>query len=43
MPYGDSRKVFLVVAGGNPSAERHFEDTIQNKRTLQELRRFPLL
>jgi hypothetical protein len=34
----DSRKVFLVVAGGNPSAERHFEDTIQRKRTLQEVR-----
>jgi len=32
--------VFLVVAGGNPSAERHFEDTIQRKRTLQEVRGF---
>jgi hypothetical protein len=40
MPHGDSRKVFLVVAGGNPSAERHFEDTIQRKRTLQEVRGF---
>jgi hypothetical protein len=35
-----SRKVFLVVAGGNPSAERHFEDTIQRKRTLDEVRKF---
>lgn len=40
MPHGNSRKVFLVVAGGNPSAERHFEDTIQRKRTLQEVRGF---
>jgi hypothetical protein len=36
----DSRKIFLVVAGGNSSAERHFEDTIQHKRTLEEVRRF---
>ncbi len=35
-----SRKVFLVVAGGNVSAQRHFEDTIQRKRTLEEVRRF---
>jgi hypothetical protein len=40
MSLGDSRKVFLVVAGGNPSAQRHFEDTIQRKRTLEEVRRF---
>jgi len=40
MPHGNLRKVFLVVAGGNPSAERHFEDTIQRKRTLQEVRGF---
>jgi hypothetical protein len=40
MPYGNSRKVFLVVAGGNPAAERHFEDTIQRKRNLEEVRRF---
>src|SRR5215470_6494504 len=40
MPDGNSRKVFLVVAGGNPAAERHFEDTIQRKRTLDEVRRF---
>jgi hypothetical protein len=40
MPHADSRKVFLVVAGGNPSAEKHFEDTIQRKRTLQEVRGF---
>ncbi len=35
-----SRKVFIVVAGGNTSAQRHFEDTIQRKRTLNEVRRF---
>jgi hypothetical protein len=35
-----SRKVFLVVAGGNTSAEKHFEDTLQRKRTLEEVRRF---
>jgi hypothetical protein len=35
-----SRKIFLVVAGGNPSAERHFEDTIQRTRTLDEVRKF---
>ena len=40
MPDRSSRKVFIVVAGGNPSAERHFEDTIQRKRTLDEVRRF---
>jgi len=40
MSHGNSRKVFLVVAGGNASAQRHFEDTIQRKRTLEEVRRF---
>lgn len=40
MARSDSRKIFLVVAGGNPSAEKHFEDTIQRKRTLEEVRRF---
>jgi len=41
MPHGNSRKVFLVVAGGgNPPAHRHFEDTIQPKRNLEEVRRF---
>jgi len=40
MPDPASRKVFIVVAGGNPAAERHFEDTIQRKRTLDEVRRF---
>ena len=34
------RNVFIVVAGGNTAAERHFEDTIQHKRTLAEVRRF---
>jgi hypothetical protein len=38
MPHGNLRKVFLVVAGGNTTAERHFEDTIQRKRTLEEVR-----
>lgn len=40
MPHGNSRRVFLVVAGGNPAAQRHFEDTIQRKRNLEEVRRF---
>ena len=40
MSHGNSRNVFIVVAGGNPSAERHFEDTIEHKRTLSEVRRF---
>src|SRR5437763_9946969 len=40
MSHETSRRIFLVVAGGNPSAERHFEDTIQHKRTLEEVRRF---
>jgi len=40
MSLGNQRKVFLVVAGGNASAQRHFEDTIQRKRTLEEVRRF---
>jgi hypothetical protein len=40
MSNDSSRKVFLVVAGGNASAERHFEDTIQRKRTLDEVRKF---
>jgi hypothetical protein len=40
MPLENSRKIFLVVAGGNPAAERHFEDTIQRNRNLEEVRRF---
>src|ERR1700722_4685358 len=40
MPHRHSRNVFLIVAGGNPAAERHFEDTIKRKRTLEEVRRF---
>ena len=40
MSHETSRKIFLVVAGGNRSAERHFEDTIQRKRTLDEVRTF---
>jgi hypothetical protein len=40
MPHGNSRKVFLVVAGGNAAAEQHFEDTIQRKRTIGEVRGF---
>jgi hypothetical protein len=40
MSDGNSRKVFLVVAGGNSAAERHFEDTVQRKRTLEEVREF---
>jgi hypothetical protein len=37
MAHQNLRKVFLVVAGGNPAAERHFEDTIQRKRKLEEV------
>jgi hypothetical protein len=40
MQHGNLRNVFVVVAGGNPAAERHFEDTIQRKRTIEEVRRF---
>jgi hypothetical protein len=40
MPERYLRHVFLVVAGGNSAAERHFEDTIKRKRTLDEVRRF---
>ena len=40
MSHENSRKVFLVVAGGNTSAEKHFEDTLQRKRNLEEVRRF---
>lgn len=40
MPDVYARNVFLIVAGGNPAAERQFEDTIQRKRTLEEVRRF---
>ncbi|MBV8809507.1 MAG: hypothetical protein JO033_12610, partial [Acidobacteriaceae bacterium] len=40
MPGRTLRKVFLVVAGGNAAAERHFEDTIQRTRTVEEVRRF---
>jgi len=32
------RKIFIVVAGGNPKAQKHFEDTIKRKRTLREVR-----
>jgi hypothetical protein len=32
------RKIFIVVAGGNAAAERHFQDTIQSKRTLGEVK-----
>lgn len=34
------RKLFIVVAGGNVAAERHFEDTIQRKRNIDEVRKF---
>jgi hypothetical protein len=40
MPHGNLRNVFVVVAGGNPAAQRHFEDTIQRKRTVEEVRKF---
>ena len=34
------RRIFIVVAGGNLAAERHFEDTIQKKRNLSEVKSF---
>ncbi|KKU20027.1 MAG: hypothetical protein UX30_C0005G0068 [Candidatus Saccharibacteria bacterium GW2011_GWA2_46_10] len=34
------RKIFIVVAGGNPAAERHFEDTIQRKRSIAEVENY---
>ena len=34
------RKIFIVVAGGNADAQRHFEDTIQRKRTIAEVKQF---
>ena len=34
------RKIFIVVAGGNPAAQRHFEDTIKRKRSVSEVRQF---
>ncbi len=37
---GNLRKIFIVVAGGNIAAERHFEDTIQRKRNLAECRKY---
>jgi hypothetical protein len=40
MQHGNLRNVFVVVAGGNPAAEKHFEDTIQRKRTVEEVRGF---
>src|SRR5437879_6921006 len=40
MPEKHLRHVFLVIAGGNSAAERHFEDTIKRKRTMDEVRRF---
>ena len=40
MSHGNLRNVFVVVAGGNPAAEKHFEDTIQRKRAIEEVRRF---
>jgi hypothetical protein len=35
-----SRKIFIVVAGGNYAAERHFDETIKHKRTLNEVRNY---
>lgn len=34
------RNIFIVVAGGNFDAEKHFEDTIKNRRTVEEVERF---
>jgi len=37
MSHGNLRNVFVVVAAGNPAAEKHFEDTIQRKRSIEEV------
>lgn len=34
------RRIFIVVAGGNPDAELHFENTIRRKRNLSEVRSY---
>ena len=34
------RNIVIVVAGGNAAAERHFENTIQKKRDIGEIKRF---
>ena len=34
------RNIFIVVAGGNYEAEKHFEDTIKKRRTVDELEKF---
>lgn len=34
------RKIFIVVAGGNVDAQRYFEDTIQQKRKISEIKQF---
>jgi len=35
-----SRKIFFVMAGGGHDTDRHYHDTIQNKRKINELARF---
>jgi len=40
MPDKYLRRVFIVFDGGNSAAERHFEDTIKRKRSLDEVRQF---
>lgn len=32
------RNIYIVVAGGNTAADRHFDDTIQSRRQLSEVR-----
>lgn len=34
------RNIFVVVAGGNAAAERHFEDTILTHRNIGEVRQY---
>ena len=37
----NKRKIYIVVAGGgNLAAQKHFEDTIQTKRSLSEIRKY---
>ncbi|HCC23863.1 TPA: hypothetical protein DF272_06845 [Candidatus Falkowbacteria bacterium] len=36
----NKRNIFITLAGGNVAAERHFYETIQNKKGLDEIRQF---
>ncbi|MBI4948322.1 hypothetical protein HY844_02085 [Candidatus Berkelbacteria bacterium] len=34
------RNIFIVVAGGNFDAEKHFEDTVKNRRSIEEVEKY---